>query len=333
MKKQLQLFVILTAALGMVFYFFPIAADVIFAQEFFPLFSKVTRWISSSTELPLIVPLLLLLPGGLFLLISRSKSIWRFCINLLFSFAVIASIFLWSWGFFYFTSGIHGNEKAPEVSTTQLASWGEKIAHSIERAPTAELVPHDSISKWVGEYLGEKNKAFSPIETARCKAFNDHYFLRKIGIGGIYMPFTTEGYTSNQQSAFTLCFTQAHELAHVYGISNEGEADYVAYRALMRSKNEHAHYAAQFELLRTIRSLLKTADEAKWLTVVKATPRQVNADLLYLRFQNILHPEFFQGLGSEINNQYLKAMGVHGGIASYDEMINWIFVEDEPLSN
>ena len=328
MRKELLLFVLLTAAFGIVFYFFPAAADAIYAREFFPLFSKVSRWLSSSTSVPLIVPLVLLLPGALFLLIARSKNIWSFCKNVLLLVGVLASLFLWSWGFFYFTLGLHQREKAPDVSAVQLAEWGKKIASTIERPQAIEQVDHAHIAQWVGGFLGENNRAFSPIETARCKAFDDGYFLKKIGIGGIYMPFTSEAYTTSHQPFFTLSFVQAHELSHAFGISNEGEADYVAYRALMRSANTQAKYAAQLELLRSIRSILKSTNDSLWQEVVHASPFEVNVDLLYIRFQHALHPEFFKGLGSEINHHYLQAMGVRGGITSYNEMVNWIYEEE-----
>lgn len=328
MRKQLLSFVLITAVMALVFYLFPSAADALYAEQFFPFFSKVVRWFTSSTSIPLIVPILFVIPGLIFLLFTYSKGIFSFLKNSLLALAVTVSLFLWSWGFFYFTTGLHQRAQAPEVSNEQLAAWGKKIAMTIERPSQLELVNEDSIAQWVGDYLGEKNKAFAPKETARCKAFDDHFFLKKIGIGGIYMPFTAEAYTSKHQSEFSLAFVQAHELSHAFGISNEGEADYVAYRALMRSKNVHAHYAAQLELLRTIRSILRFSDEKLWEQVVKATPIEVNTDLVYLRFQHSLHPEYFKGLGSQINNQYLHAMGVQGGVASYDEMVNWIYVED-----
>lgn len=329
MRKQLISFVLITAVMAIVFYLFPSAADAVYAEQFFPLFSKVVRWFTSSTSIPLIVPVIMLIPGLIFLLFTYSNGIFSFVKNSLLAIAVAASLFLWSWGFFYFTTGLHHRAQAPEVSNEQLAAWGKKIAISIERPSELEQVNEDSIAQWVGDYLGEKNKAFSPKETARCKAFDDHYFLKKIGIGGIYMPFTAEAYTSKYQGEFSLAFVQAHELSHAFGISNEGEADYVAFRALMRSNNAQAHYAAQLELLRTIRSILRFSDEKLWEEVVRATPFAVNTDLVYLRFQNSLHPEYFKGLGSQINNQYLHVMGVQGGVASYDEMVNWIYAEDE----
>src|SRR5690606_21319492 len=72
--------------------------------------------------------------------------------------------------------------------------------------------------------LGLNNRGFP-----RTKEFFPAGLLRKLGIMGIYFPFTGESYIDPSLHLLEKPFTIAHEMAHSFGITNEGEANFAAW--------------------------------------------------------------------------------------------------------
>ncbi|WP_339903516.1 DUF3810 family protein, partial [uncultured Cyclobacterium sp.] len=60
------------------------------------------------------------------------------------------------------------------------------------------------------------------------KQFYPEGTLRRLGIFGIYFPFTGEAYLDPSLHPLEKSFTMAHELAHGFGITDEGEANFMA---------------------------------------------------------------------------------------------------------
>jgi len=60
--------------------------------------------------------------------------------------------------------------------------------------------------------------------------------MRKVGVAGIYMPFTGESYCDGTFPEVVKVFIKAHEMSHGYGVADEGEADYFAYKALSENQ-------------------------------------------------------------------------------------------------
>ncbi len=81
------------------------------------------------------------------------------------------------------------------------------------------------------------------------KAMLGSYMMYQSGYDGVYFPFTMEAnynrYISDSRLPHVIC----HELAHLKGYIYEDEADYIAYRACVDSKNEQLKYAGYLAVL------------------------------------------------------------------------------------
>jgi hypothetical protein len=154
-------------------------------------------------------------------------------------------------------------------------------------------------------------------------------WLRKAGITGIYFPFSAEPHVDGSMLHVQQVFVSAHEMAHAYGIAGEGEADYIAFKMLMRAaeidpSNAGFRYCAGMELLRSIRRrLYQSAPELK-ARLDSALAPVLAADLAAIRANARQYSEWIPGMQQEMNDRYLKTMGIASGTASYDEFIELV---------
>lgn len=129
--------------------------------------------------------------------------------------------------------------------------------------------------------------------------------LRRIGISGIYFPFSGECHTDASYLPLRRYPIAAHEFAHAYGVTDEGECNLIGFLALARSSNASFRYAAWLDLISALRPELD------------ALPKAIRTDLERLRADAKNYPPLIPGLAEFSNNVYLKANGVEDGIDSY----------------
>ncbi len=150
--------------------------------------------------------------------------------------------------------------------------------------------------------------------------------LRKLGITGIYFPYSSEPHVDGSLLRMQQIFVAAHEMAHAYGIAGEGEADYAAFQLLLHECKQpeiaaNFRYCALLELLRSIRNRLHVSSPHLKEELNRKQGEQLNADLEAIRQNSRLHQEWMPGMQEAMNDRYLKTMGVNAGTASYDEFI------------
>ncbi len=333
--KRFFLFYLITAAVLVLFILWPKAAALWYGEIYFPVVAHFSRSVSHYLHPnPLVPTLVVLLPGLFFLLLVKSTSVVHLLQRFAHSLATLACLFFWCWGFFYTFPPMVKSEAVKETLPLQeVFNFGVHITEHIQRSPAAKVIPHDTLCMAVGQFLNENNRCYAPTQSARCRVLHDGGLLYRIGISGIYFPFTGEAYTTAMLPTFSQHFVIAHELSHALGITDEGEADYTAYRALKKIQTREANYAADLELLLTVRSALKQNNDSLWGLLVQKTPLEVNADILYLRWKRIQHPDALYGSGSSMNNLYLKTLGVKDGIKSYDRLLQLAYADyaNEPL--
>lgn len=327
--KRFFLFYFITAAVLVLFILWPEVAVLWYGEIYFPVVAHFARSVLHYLHpSPLAPTLAILLPGLFFFLFVGSTSVVHLLKRLGHSLATLACLFFWCWGFFYTFPPLVKRDKLQETLPLQeVFNFGKYLTEHIQRTPTAKVIPHDTLCMAVGQFLNENNRCYAPTQSARCRVLHDGGLLYRIGISGIYLPFTGEAYTTASLPTFSQHFVIAHELSHALGITDEGEADYTAYRALKKIATNEANYAADLELLLTVRSVLKQNNDSLWGLLVQKTPLAVNADILYLRWKRIQHPDALYGSGSSMNNVYLKTLGVQDGIKSYDRLLQLAYAD------
>lgn len=158
----------------------------------------------------------------------------------------------------------------------------------------------------------------------RCKTISKKGWMRNAGISGIYFPFSLESYVDGTQSTITHIFSIAHELSHGYGITDEGEANFVAYLALKKCDEPLFQYVAEIEHLSYLLVEIRNRDQQMYADLRANLPYWVKEDLNHIRDKSKSNKSKLTWATDKMNDIYLKSNGVSEGIGSYSQMVGLI---------
>lgn len=140
--------------------------------------------------------------------------------------------------------------------------------------------------------------------------------LTRLGISGVYFPFTAEPNYNADVPDFQLPFTIAHEMAHQRGIARESEANFVAYIVCVNSSDPFVRYSGYRNGLGVLSELYRVEPEkakelAKQLgTGYKEDSRR--AAQFWAKASGAAG-----ALSYRVNDLYLRANRVKAGAADY----------------
>lgn len=313
-----------------------------FYREFlFQIFRFVWDYTIGLLPFPLIYLLLVALPFILYFYIRKFERGWSslllFPLNF---FGWVITFFFWMWGFNYCAPSLVNDDLSMTMTEQDMYLFGLVVAErtnrfdhdGIDRQKLKQLgnesFDDTNFSIEVRQYLKSNNrKCWS---RARFWMLHDGGLMRKLGIGGIYIPFVAQGHSTDTHHYLFKPFVAAHELSHAYGVTSEGEADFVAYKALtypsIAYENE-MKYCAELELLRSIRSQLYLTNDSLRMVIDSTLRPGVMKDIVELRENAKLYPEYFTGLQETMNDAYLKSMGISDGVMNYDRFVVMVWNE------
>ena len=228
----------------------------------------------------------------------------------------LAALFLALWGFNYAGDNFQNKAKFQAANEPPNFDFIKQRCLDLRESISAEHFEQKSLSlsdiQAIDKCINQLFKADYPeyVHNATIKQISKSGWLRRAGISGIYFPFTLQGHLDVSYTRHQLIFTCAHELSHAHGITDEGEANLIAYLGLINSDNDEFKFAAEFTLLRYI---------AKDSTQLLNLPAPLANDYSVLQNNRKLFPLFFPQLSAASNNLYLKIMGVEEGIESYNQ--------------
>ena len=140
--------------------------------------------------------------------------------------------------------------------------------------------------------------------------------LTRLGISGIYFPFTAEPNYNADMPDFQLPFSIAHEMAHQRGVARESEANFVAYVVCVNSRDPFVRYSGFRNGLGVLSELYRVEPEkarelAKQLgTGYREDSRR--AALFWAKASGTAG-----ALSHRVNDLYLRANRVKAGAADY----------------
>ena len=196
----------------------------------------------------------------------------------------------------------------PAESPTRLPVSFEELGEAVDRAFERIRLPGDEIR-------------FPPAPTKRLASSTLFSYL---GISGIYIPFTGEPHVNALQPDVAMPLVVAHEKAHQRGITDEGEANFAAFLACADAGSpDYLRYAAY---LFAARYLLGEASryveperlEAAWERLGEGPLADVRA--VYEFWASYRGPA--TRVAAEVNDRYLRALRVEGGVQSYGTVVS-----------
>ena len=146
--------------------------------------------------------------------------------------------------------------------------------------------------------------------------------MSRMGVSGIFVPFTGEPTVNTRPPDVAVAFTAAHEKAHQRAVTHEGEASFAAWLALSRGRRHpYLRYAASFFAARHLLAASRHADadarERIWAALGPGPRRDLDA---LNRFW-AQHRGVVRGAAQRVNDSYLRTMRVPDGAASYGTVV------------
>lgn len=174
---------------------------------------------------------------------------------------------------------------------------------------------------------GGRASVFAADAGPRPKASLLSPVLARLGISGIFVPFTGEPLVNALLPESELPFSAAHERAHAAGWAREDEANFLAWRACSDSANPDFRYSgALVASLYVVRTLLGTAPETA-RAVAEQRSAGVRRDIEAIRAYVRRYEGRMARAGERVNDAYLRSQGEARGVQSYGRMVDLLLAE------
>jgi hypothetical protein len=141
--------------------------------------------------------------------------------------------------------------------------------------------------------------------------------VARFGISGFYFPWTAEANVLADLPAVGRPHSMAHEKAHQRGTGPENEASFLGFLAGALASHPHARYAAYTFAQGQILGALARVDREAYREIVSRRFPGIQRDLDdYATYWN-KYRGISRTIGRTVNNRYLRANRVEGGVLSY----------------
>ncbi|MEM7162751.1 MAG: DUF3810 family protein [Bacteroidota bacterium] len=320
-----------------VFDTFPTLTELVYGQVLFP----SLRWVLDYTLGLIPFPSLYLFLA--FIVFAFVKSIFginrlwqnpqKKILSILNFWAWLLSSFLIVWGFNYQRPEIAERLEFKEIQL-RTSAYDRLVERSIDKLESIQYQDQefngvsinldiDELRRAQGAFL--ENLGYVKAGNVQLETLYPNGILSSFGISGIYLPWVGQGNVDGCLSNLEKPFIAAHEMAHAYGVTNEGEASFVAYMTCWASKNDLYRYSAEIYLLRNLLFRLKIRDEKHYQYWLSKIPKKVKQDIAFIKEHRTQFPNLMPELSVQLNNTYLQSQGIESGSKSYGELIELLY--------
>ena len=149
----------------------------------------------------------------------------------------------------------------------------------------------------------------------------------KMGVTGIYSPFTIEANYNREIPGYDRPFTACHELSHLRGYMDEGEANFIGWLACLNSENKAFRRSAYMLAWIYGGNALNKEDPVLRNSIRNTIPQDALDEFKAANEFWATHETQASEVQDKINDAYLKSNGLKEGIKSYNKvlymMLSW----------
>jgi hypothetical protein len=146
-------------------------------------------------------------------------------------------------------------------------------------------------------------------------------WLMRFSSTGFYFPYACEGYTAGNLMPSEIPFVTAHEMAHGFGVTDEGEANLLGFLACVSADVPVIRYSGLLAYWDYVFTEFARAARDDAARLARGLPAGVKADLR----AEIANWDRYRGPLREasraVYERYLKSQGIKEGIKSYDRFV------------
>ena len=203
----------------------------------------------------------------------------------------------------------------------QLADFCEYIAGRIEECGSTPVYPQGkelsdtarlSMNKLSEDYPSLRGYYPAPKQlTLLSRAFSS------MGVSGIYSPFTVEANINGEMPGMEKPFTACHELSHLRGYMNEGEANYIGWLACIGSDDTAFNRSGWLIAWMHAGGTLRRIDPERYESLYERLPSNAVSEIEDNSLFWSSHETKASEVQDRVNDAYLKANDQKDGIQSY----------------
>lgn len=149
----------------------------------------------------------------------------------------------------------------------------------------------------------------------------------RLGVSGLYVPFTGEAHVNTDVPASGMPFAACHELAHQRGFAREDEASFVGYLACRAHPDDDFRYSAAFEALLESLAALQPLEPGAARAVAQAASPGVLRDWRALDAWIRRNAGPARAVSQAVNDTYLRSQGQSQGVRSYGRVVDLLLAE------
>lgn len=326
--KGRWLFYLSTFGIALLFYFFPNLGEGIYGDFIYPKirsFYDLTFHVFDESLMLIFIGLMLYVLVNSFVM----KGFWSGIRFLL----LLFTLFYWVWGFNYFRTPL--SEKldltfSPVSDSTRLDLTHSTLSKCIHLSEELSLIEDEELSSLLlvnGLNMADTLSFLSAADLEVVPVDPPTLFLR-IGISGMYFPYTGQGQYESELGPIDKAFTMAHEWCHAAGVAPEHEANFLAYLMCTSSENKNIQYSAYMHLLNELLFYYKISDSTTYDQMrTRFTPiMNQHVEERKAQFEKYSGP--VSELSDEMIDQYLQ-FNQQEGIQDYHRLSEYVFAWEE----
>lgn len=158
----------------------------------------------------------------------------------------------------------------------------------------------------------------------RIRALRPAGWLRRFGSDGVYIPYFGEGYVAGDLLPHERPFTLAHEMAHGYGLTDEGGVNFLAFLACRDSSDPLIRYSAAAALWIYAAGDLAAESAAEARAAWDALPAGMKADIRAAQRQAARYRGLVERASGRIYEKFLRSNQVKEGLRSYSRFVGLV---------
>lgn len=290
--------------------------ETLYAHRIFPVISLWAGRFADSVSFAWLDPAIALALFGLVVLVRKRR--WMWLVN---SVACLYLIFFWFWGLNYhrqpLSSKLHsdpadGRPEVIEALSRRAASEMNRLYPKKESQAYDESLTRAEAAKRVQRVVAIIDGANWSAAHRIKRSWFAGSWMRAAGVDGVFNPFAHEPIVIGSLLDVERPFIISHELAHVRGYPDEGDANVIAVFATLMSDDDRFQYSGWLNLW----LYLRTRDRDRLLD---AGPRQdLQRIFARARAEEIPWINDFQ---RALLDWFLKANDIGQGVRSYSQVV------------
>ncbi|MEM9991833.1 MAG: DUF3810 domain-containing protein [Bacteroidota bacterium] len=281
-----------------------------------------------------------------FIRIFKKKTDWKKVLHSIVAFlSATIFLFLLLWGFNYarlpLEQQIQLNVQPLELEDLKTALYKAKEqsieARQIVRADSLPINDNDLPPHLKEELQNDlrivlHNFGYPTNFEVKAQQLFPKGILLRFSTLGVYFPWTGECNVDAGLHPLELPFVLAHELAHGYGITDEGTCNFLAYLTCIRSSNPLVQYAGHFEYFTTLAYNYRRYQPDAIKELFKALSADVRSDWTAILENHRHYPNLMPRLRRATYDAYLRVQGIEEGIQNYNRVLMLIQAYEQKIS-